>query len=320
MASWRFPGGLICRKESFAVMHLYLPLAGLSVNVVLLLSVGGGVGFLSGLFGVGGGFLLTPLLLFMGIPAAVAVASGANQVVGASVSGMLAHWRRGNVDVRMGALLVLGGLGGSLAGVRLFAWLQQLGQLEFAIQTAYVGFLGLIGSTMLIESLRALYRRAGAVPSPRRRQRWAFLPFKMRFPRSGLEMNPLPPLVVGAVGGLLSAVLGVGGGIVLVPLMIYLLEIPTAVVIGTSLFQVIFVTANVTILHAVHTQSVDVILMLALLVGGVIGAQFGARIGGRLRAEQMRLLLALLVLAVCGGLLFSLVATPSDLYNMTISR
>ena len=299
-------------------MSIYLPIAGLSVNLLALLALGGGVGFLSGLFGVGGGFLLTPLLIFMGVPSPVAVASGANQVVGASVSGVIAHWRRKNVDLKMGLMLVAGGLLGSLFGVWLFALLHALGQVDLAINLCYVLFLGFVGSTMLVESLRALMaQRRKTPPHKLHRHLWAALPLKMRFPRSGLYISALLPLAVGAFGGLLSALMGVGGGFIMVPLMIYVLEMPTSVVIGTSLFQIIFVTANVTFLQAVQTHTVDVVLMLALLIGGVVGAQLGARFGTKLRAEQMRIMLALVVLAVCGRLLFELMGTPVDLYSLS---
>jgi uncharacterized membrane protein YfcA len=294
-------------------LSIYLPIAGLSLNLVLLLLLGGGVGFLSGLFGVGGGFLLTPLLILMGVPSPVAVASAANQVVGASVSGVLAHWRRGNVDFRMGGVLTCGGLIGSAVGVQIFSWLRRQGQVDLVINLSYVLFLGGVGGTMLWESLTVL-RQSHRPPAPhkRHRHRWGNLPFKLRFPRSGLYVSALLPLAVGAVGGLLSAIMGVGGGFILVPMMIYLLEMPTSVVVGTSLLQVIFVTASVTFLQAVQTHTVDVVLMLTLLAGGVVGAQLGARFSTRLRAEQTRLLLSLLVLAVCLRLLVLLIETPVD--------
>jgi uncharacterized membrane protein YfcA len=295
------------------LLPIYLPIAGLSLNLVTLLLLGGGVGFLSGLFGVGGGFLLTPLLILMGVPSPVAVASAANQVVGASVSGVLAHWRRRNVDFRMGAVLAAGGVFGSAVGVQIFSWLRHLGQVDLVINLSYVAFLGFVGGTMLLESLKAL-RQLQQAPAPQKlhRHRWGNLPLKMRFPRSGLYVSALLPMAVGATGGILSAIMGVGGGFILVPLMIYLLEMPTRVVVGTSLFQIIFVTSSVTFLQAVQTRTVDIVLMATLLAGGVIGAQIGARFGTRLRAEQTRLLLALLVLAVCLLLLVSLVETPAD--------
>ncbi|MBR9970160.1 sulfite exporter TauE/SafE family protein [Magnetospirillum sulfuroxidans] len=298
-------------------MPVYLPIAGLSVDLFALLALGGGVGFLSGLFGVGGGFLLTPLLMFLGISPAVAVATGANQVVGASVSGLIAHWRRRNVDIRMGAVLTVGGFVGSALGVALFGWLKGLGQIDLVISLCYVIFLGFIGTTMGIESINAI-RQSGDGGSPRKRHRhpWHALPFKMRFPRSGLYISALMPLSVGIFGGVLAALMGVGGGFVMVPLMIYVLEMPTAVVVGTSLFQIIFVTANVTLLQAMTTQTVDVVLMLTLLLGGVIGAQFGARVGGRLRGEHLRLALALIVLAVCLRLGWDLANPPSDIFSL----
>ena len=298
-------------------MPIYLPIAGLSVNLYALLALGGGVGFLSGLFGVGGGFLLTPLLMFLGVPPAVAVATGANQVVGASVSGLIAHWRRRNVDVRMGAVLTMGGFAGSGVGVILFGWLKSLGQIDLVISICYVVFLGFIGGTMAVESVGALLKSGGGgVLRKRHRHPWHSLPFKMRFPRSGLYISALIPLGVGVFGGVLAALMGVGGGFVMVPLMIYVLEMPTAVVVGTSLLQIIFVTANVTLLQAITTHTVDVVLMLTLLIGGVIGAQFGARLGGRMRGEHLRLALALIVLAVCLRLGWDLATPPADIYGL----
>jgi hypothetical protein len=299
-------------------VSVYLPIAGLSLNIAILLMLGGGIGFLSGLFGVGGGFLLTPLLIFLGVPSPVAVATGANQVVGASVSGVIAHWRRKNVDFKMGLVLVIGGMVGAYVGVRLFARLQALGQVDLVINLCYALLLGFVGLTMLAESIRALLLSKSAQPTHKRhRHILAKLPFKMRFARSGLYISALIPLAVGAIGGILAAIMGVGGGFMMVPLMIYLLEMPTSVVIGTSLFQIIFVTANVTFLQAIETQTVDVVLMLTLLIGGVVGAQLGARFGAKIRAEHLRILLALLVLAVCTRLLAELTGTPADLYSLT---
>ncbi|MEW5729061.1 MAG: sulfite exporter TauE/SafE family protein, partial [Pseudomonadota bacterium] len=271
-----------------------------------------------GLFGVGGGFLLTPLLIFLGVPPPVAVATGANQVVGASVSGLFAHLRRRNVDLRMGGVLLAGGLAGSWAGVALFAWLNATGRLDVVISLAYVAFLGVVGGLMAAEVMVTLSRQRKAVAVARKRHRHPYpsLPLKLRFPRSGLYISVLVPLAVGAFGGALSALMGVGGGFVMVPLMIYVLEMPTAVVIGTSLFQILFVTANVTLLHAVTTQTVDVLLMMTLLVGGAVGAQVGARFGGRLKAEHLRLLLAALVLLVAGRLLVDLVLPPADVFSI----
>lgn len=302
-------------------MQIYLPIAEVSVNVFVFLGLGGAVGFLSGLFGVGGGFLMTPFLIFSGIPPAVAVASQANQVVGASISGALAHWRRGNVDLSMGLVLLVGGLLGSTLGVWLFKLLRGAGQIDLVIMLAYVGFLGVIGILMLVESVRAVLRQKRR-PGARRKlhqHTWLHgLPLKARFRRSKLYISALLPLGLGFLVGVLVAIMGVGGGFMMVPAMIYLLGMPTSVVAGTSLFQIIFVTANVTFLQAVHNQTVDVMLALILLIGGVVGAQIGTRVNTRLRGEQLRVLLALLVLGVCGKLAFDLVATPADLYSVFV--
>ncbi|TVS00283.1 MAG: sulfite exporter TauE/SafE family protein [Rhodospirillales bacterium] len=299
-------------------MDIYLPIAEVSVNVFLILGLGGGVGFLSGLFGVGGGFLMTPLLLFIGIPAPVAVATEANQIVASSVSGVLAHWRRGNVDFRMGLVLLAGGFIGSTVGVWLFTLLKQMGQIDLVIRLSFVLFLSVIGALMLVESVKAMRgRRTGAPPKPKAQRSWVdALPLKMRFRRSHLYISALLPLTVGFFVGMMAAIMGVGGGFIMVPAMIYLLGMPTSVVIGTSLFQIIFVTANVTLLQAVTNQTVDVVLALLLLIGGVIGAQFGARAGAKLRGDQLRVLLALLVLAVGVKLAFDLVLEPDDLYSL----
>jgi len=281
--------------------------------------MGGAVGFLSGVFGVGGGFLMTPLLIFIGIPPAVAVATEANQIVASSVSGVLAHWKRGNVDFKMGAALLFGGVIGSSLGVVLFTFLRDLGQLDLVIKLSYVVFLGIIGFLMLVESINAMRRSKNQAPPKRRTHNWMHgLPFKMRFRRSRLYISALMPISIGVLVGLLAAIMGVGGGFVMVPAMIYLLGMPTAVVVGTSLFQIIFVTANVTVLQAVNTQTVDVVLALLLLAGGVVGAQFGARVGVHLKGEQLRGLLALMVLAVCAKISYDLIVTPLDLYSLGI--
>ncbi|ARJ64383.1 permease [Magnetospirillum sp. ME-1] len=297
---------------------IYLPIAEQSVGVFSLLAVGGGIGVLSGIFGVGGGFLLTPLLIMLGIPPAVAVASGANQVLGSSVSGVFAHWRRRNVDVKMALFLLAGGFAGSAAGVWLFALLKRLGQIDLVISLSYVGFLGSVGLLMLVETLLAM--RAGAAGRPAGKRHvhhvWHGLPWRTRFPRSGLYISALLPLGVGAFGGLLAALMGVGGGFILVPMMIYILGMPTAVVVGTSLFQMIFVTANVTLLQALTTHSVDLPLALILLVGGAVGAQFGSRLGAKLGGEKLRLLLALIVLAVCAEMTGTLVVAPDDPFSL----
>ncbi|MDP6691139.1 MAG: sulfite exporter TauE/SafE family protein [Alphaproteobacteria bacterium] len=300
-------------------MQIYLPIAELSVNIFLFLGMGAGVGFLSGLFGVGGGFLMTPLLIFAGIPPAVAVATEANQIVASSVSGALAHWRRGNVDLRMGIVLLLGGFIGSTLGVWVFGLLQGLGQIDLVIRLSYVVFLGIIGALMLVESLKAISRQRK--PGGKRRKlhqhNWLHgLPFKMRFRQSKLYISALLPLGIGILVGILAAIMGVGGGFIMVPAMIYLLGMPTAMVVGTSLFQIIFVTANVTFLQAWQNQTVDIFLALLLLTGGVIGAQLGTRAGAKLPGEQLRSMLALIVLGVCARLAYELLVRPDDLYSI----
>ncbi|MBC6437509.1 MAG: sulfite exporter TauE/SafE family protein [Rhodobacteraceae bacterium] len=301
-------------------MHIYLPIAEVSVNAALLLGLGGIVGVLSGMFGVGGGFLMTPLLFFIGIPPAVAVATEANQIVASSVSGVLAHLRRRNVDLKMGAVLLLGGLAGAAVGVHVFALLTGLGQVDLLVRLCYVVFLGIIGGLMFLESLRTITRtRAGgnAPPPGRRRRGWIdALPFKMRFRTSGLYISVIPPLLTGGLVGILAAIMGVGGGFIMVPAMIYLLGMPTRVVIGTSLFQIIFVTGFATLMHAVTNVTVDMVLAVLLLVGGVIGAQIGTRIGVRMKAAQLRILLAVMVLAVCGRLALDLLLEPAELYTL----
>ncbi|MGI1663917.1 sulfite exporter TauE/SafE family protein [Palleronia sp. KMU-117] len=299
-------------------MQIYLPIAEVSVNAFLVLGLGGIVGILSGMFGVGGGFLITPLLFFAGIPPAVAVATSTNQIVGSSVSGVLAHLKRRTVDIRMGLVLLAGGLVGSAAGVQVFDMLRQAGQVDLVVQLSYVVFLGIVGALMLVESLKALRRsRRGQVVATRRKHNWVHaLPFKMKFRASGLYISVIPPLMVGMLVGVLAAIMGVGGGFIMVPAMIYLLGMPTKVVIGTSLFQIIFVTAFTTLMHATTTYSVDMVLAVLLLVGGVIGAQVGTRLGARLKAEQLRILLSLLVLAVCGKLALDLLLEPSELFSI----
>ncbi len=303
-------------------MNIYLPIAEISQNVLVLLAVGGSVGVLTGIFGVGGGFLLTPLLIFLGIPAPIAVASAANQVLGSSVSGVIGHWRRDGVDVRMGLVLLAGGIGGSSVGVWLFGLLKSVGQIDLVISICYVALLGGIGAMMLWESIGAMVRRRSSAGTRTvrgaRRYPWLnALPMKMRFRKSRLFISPILPAGVGFLVGLLSASMGVGGGFIMVPAMIYLIGMPSNVVIGTSLFQIIFVTANVVFLQSVTTQTVDVVLAVMLLVGGVIGAQAGVRIGARMASEQSRILLALVVLSVGAVMLYQLVATPADLYTVT---
>lgn len=304
-------------------MPLYLPIAELSMNVILVVGMGAIVGFLSGMFGVGGGFLMTPLLIFAGVPPAVAVATEANQITAASVSGALAHMRRGGVDFKMGTVLVVGGAFGAFFGAQVFTMLRAIGQVDLMISIMYVLFLGSVGGLMLVESVRAILRDRRGYVAPRKSSKerhggWVHaLPFKMRFRKSRLYISPIAPLLIGMFVGVLAAIMGVGGGFVMVPAMIYLLHMPTNVVIGTSLFQIIFVTALTTVFHSMNTQTVDILLALLLLSGAVIGAQVGVRVGVKLKGEQLRALLAVMVLAVCVKMAFGLILTPDDLFSIT---
>ena len=299
-------------------MQIYLPIAEISVNIFLLIGLGGIVGILSGMFGVGGGFLMTPLLFFIGIPPAIAVASEANQILGASFSGAIAHFRRKNVDLKMGFLLILGGVLGSIFGVEIFRIFKGMGQLELIIKLCYVIFLGVIGIIMFFESLKTLsYKSRNIKIRKTRHHSWVQgLPLKMRFRSSNLYISSIPAVFIGFFVGILASIMGIGGGFIIVPAMIYILGMPTKVVIGTSLFQIIFVTGFTTYLHAVKNFSVDIVLSFLLLVGGVIGAQLGVRIGIRLKAEQLRILLAILVLSMCLKITLELFITPLEFYSL----
>ena len=300
-------------------MSIYLPIAEVSVNIFILLGLGGLVGVLSGMFGVGGGFLMTPLLFFIGIPPAVAVATEANQIVASSFSGVLAHLRRRSVDFRMGGVLLIGGLVGAGLGILIFNYLKSLGQVDLLVRLCYVFFLGIIGLLMFKESIGALLkaRRQNTPSRGRPKHTWIHaLPFKMKFRVSGIYISIIPPLLVGVLVGILAAIMGVGGGFIMVPAMIYILGMPTRVVVGTSLFQIIFVTAFTTMLHATTNYTVDIVLAVLLLIGGVIGAQIGTLLGAKLRAEQLRILLALIVLLVCGKLALDLVLEPIELFSL----
>ncbi|MBB4101513.1 sulfite exporter TauE/SafE family protein [Allorhizobium borbori] len=303
-------------------MTIYLPIAELSVNVFIILGMGAAVGFLSGMFGVGGGFLITPLLIFYNVPPVVAVATGANQVVASSLSGAITHFRRGTLDMKLGTVLLLGGLVGASVGVWIFSWLRRLGQLDLTISLLYVILLGIIGSLMLMESLSAMRKAARNQPATLKRpgqHNWIHgLPFKMRFKKSRIYLSVLPLLLLGFVIGVLTSIMGVGGGFIMVPAMIYLLRIPTNVVVGTSQFQIIFTTAYATIVQAATNYSVDVVLAFILMIAGVIGAQYGLRVGQKLRGEQLRALLALLVLAVGVRLAVELIVTPKDIYSIAV--
>ena len=300
-------------------MDLYLPIAGLSVNALVIIALGGLVGFLSGMFGVGGGFLTTPLLIFYGIPPAVAVASSATQVTGASVSGALSYWARKGIDFRMGWVLVAGGVLGSLSGSFVFRALQKMGQIDIAISIAYVLLLGSVGAMMFSEAVQSLHaaRTGKRQPTrPRHNKLIAALPFRWRFYRSGLYLSPFAPLAIGFTTGILTVILGVGGGFIIVPALIYLLSMPASVVVGTSLFQILFVTAATTMVHSVQSKSVDIVLAALLLLGGVIGAQFGARTALKMKPEYLRFSLALIVLAVAVRMALGLGYRPDEIFTI----
>lgn len=307
-------------------LYVYLPIAELSIGVLAIFVAGGGVGFLSGLFGVGGGFLITPLLMFMGIPIDVAIATGASQAAATSTSSSVTHWQRGNVDLKMGVFLLASGLAGSTLGLILVRYLKTLGQFELVVSLSYVVLLGLVGSLMLIESTRAILRAranlaAGRTVPRRQRHTWLHgLPLRLRFPHSRLYISVIPPITIGMFIGVLSAVMGVGGGFVAVPAMVYILKMRTALAVGTSAFQILFVSSFTTIMQAATQHSVDVILALLLIVGGVIGTQFGTRYGQRLNGEQLRALLALLILTVGLKVALDLGVQPLDVYSLKIAR
>ena len=302
-------------------MQIYLPIAELPVNIIMILAMGLVVGFLSGMFGVGGGFLMTPLLIFLGIPPAVAVGTQSTQVVASSVTGALAHWRNASIDFKMGGIMLVGGVFGSITGIYIFRLLTQIGQVDLMISVIYVIFLTIIGVMMLSESLRAIMaaRSGRVIPSNRGGQHsWIHgLPFKMRFRRSKLYTSIIPPILIGYFVGILSAIMGVGGGFIMVPAMIYLLRMPTSVVIGTSLFQIVFVSALTGVMHSVENQAVDAMLALLLVLGGAVGAQYGVKAATKLQGEQLRAMLAIIVLVMGLRLGWDLVTPPADLYSIT---
>jgi len=302
-------------------MTFYLPVAEMSANILIFLAMSAAVGFLSGLFGVGGGFLMTPLLIFSGVPPAVAVGTEPAQIVASSVSGALAQWRRRNIDFLMGGVLLVGGIVGAALGVELVGNLRRRGIFDVFVAISYVTFLGVVGTLMLIESLNTMRKARGGILAASRRSgqhNWMHgLPFKMRFHRSKLYISAVPPLFIGLFGGLLAALMGVGGGFLMVPAMIYLLRVPTSVVLGTSLFQIVFLTAVTTVLQASQNQTVDAMLAVLLMLGGVIGAQFGTIAAERFKAEQLRFLLATLVLLVGLRFAWQLIAPPADLYSIS---
>ena len=301
-------------------MDLYLPIANLPVNIVVIIGLGGLVGLLSGMFGVGGGFLTTPLLILYGIPPTVAAASAATQVTGTSVSGVFSHLSRDTVDLRMGAVMVAGGTIGAVMGAGLFSLLQSIGQMDTAISLLYVLMLGSIGGMMAWESGQALIRlRTGARPPARKRRHHplvASLPMRWRFYKSGLYISPLAPLLLGMLTGIMTMLLGVGGGFILVPAMLYLLGMTTQVVVGTSLFQVLFVTMAATLVHSLTTKAVDFVLALLLLTGSVIGAQIGTRISRKMQPEYLRMILAAIVLVVAIRMALGLGWRPDEIYTL----
>ena len=301
------------------MLPVYLPIAEISIDITVLLALGAVIGFLTGAFGVGGGFLMTPMLIFLGIPPGVAVASGATQILASSVSGVMEHWRRGNVDMTMGAVLLVGGLAGSSGGVFLFRLLTDLGLVDLIVRLSYVVLLGSIGLMMLVESLRTLRKAAKPTATRGRLHKhnlFHHLPLRMRFRKSNLYISIFVPLTIGAFVGLLTAILGVGGGFIMVPAMIYLIGMSTLMVVGTSLFQIAFVTANTALFQAWINQTVDLTLVAALIIGGLLGTQLGARFSIHLRGEYMRLILSLLVIGVGGSLLTTLLWTPSELFEI----
>ncbi|PPR47290.1 MAG: hypothetical protein CFH19_00539 [Alphaproteobacteria bacterium MarineAlpha5_Bin9] len=299
-------------------MTIYLPIAEMNVNVIVIILIGMLVGGLSGLFGVGGGFLMTPLLIFLGIPPAVAVGTEAPHVLAASVSGVIAHWRKKNVDFKMGTVLLIGGVIGSTVGVNIFKLIRIYGQIDFVIQLLFVIFLGLIGFSMAFESARTTirkYKTTSNIRTKLHQHSWIHgLPLKARFHRSKLYISIIPPLFIGFIVGNLSALMGIGGGFIIIPAMVYILGMSTNVVVGTSLFQIIFVTANSTIFQSYLNQTVDIVLAILMIIGGVVGAQIGARIGNNLKGEYLRGFLALLVLMVCTKIIIDLTLTPKDIY------
>ncbi len=303
-------------------MYIYLPIAEMPVNIFLILSLGGVTGILSGMFGVGGGFLMTPFLIFMGISPAVAVSSSANQIIAASFSGFLAHLRRANVDLKMGMVIIFGGFIGSTLGVMLFSLLQDLGQIDLTISLCYVVFLGTIGTLMAIESINLIIdKKKGRPEKTRHKKNWLLslpLPFVMHFPRSNIKLSAILPVLVGVFTGILVSLMGIGGGFIMIPAMIYLLGMPTSVVIGTSLFQIVFITINVTILQAISTHTVDIVLAVLMLASSVIGAQVGTRISMKIPAEQLRAMLAIMVLAVVIKLAFGLFVTPDNRFSIVV--
>ena len=303
-------------------MSIYLPIAEMNVNIFLIIFIGMSIGILSGIFGVGGGFLMTPLLIFLGIPPVVAVGSEAPHVLATSVSGFIAHWRKRNVDIKMGIFLLIGGLVGSTVGVNIFSYLKNFGQIDLVIQLLFLFFLGFIGFSMAFESARTTikqYRARNTKRTKLHQHSWFHgLPFRVRFHRSKLYISAIPPVLIGFAVGVMSAMMGVGGGFIMIPAMVYILGMPTSIVVGTSLFQIIFVTANATFFQSYINYNVDIVLSALMIFGGVIGAQIGVILGSKLKAEYLRGILAILVLGVCGKIFTDLVLRPNDLFSLVM--
>lgn len=311
-------------------MEIYLPVAEIPVNILIILCLGLATGFLAGMFGIGGGFLATPLLMFIGVPPAVAVSTSANQITASSVSGVLGHLRRGNVDIKMGTTLLIGGIIGSGIGVLIFRLLQKIGQVDIAIALIYVLFLGSIGSLMFIDSVKAVIKRKYDVvwsvkknkgsALNRLHKRIQKLPFKKHFPKSNITISVLAPLGIGALGGTLVSIMGIGGGFIMVPAMIYILRMPSNVVVGTSLFQIIFITINTTFLQAVANHNVDIVLAFLMIISSVIGAQIGTRASYKFDANNLRSLLSLLILGICIKMIGNLFVHPVNLYSLEVLK
>ena len=301
-------------------MSIYLPIAEMNINIFLIIFIGIFVGGLSGLFGVGGGVLMTPLLIFLGIPPAVAVGTEAPHVLASSISGVIAHWRQKNVDFKMGLFLLFGGVIGSTVGVNLFKILRGFGQIDIVIKLLFIIFLSIIGLSMLFESARTYrkYRTTSSIRQKLHQHSWIHgLPFKYRFHRSKLYISVIPPITIGFFVGMLSAMMGVGGGFIMIPAMVYILGMSTNVVVGTSLFQIVFVTANSTFFQSYLNQTVDIVLASLMIIGGVVGAQIGARLGAKLRGEELRGILAIIVLIVCIKIILDLTLTPKEFYSLS---
>jgi len=303
-------------------MDVFLPIAGMSFNFIIIIGIGGMVGFLSGLFGVGGGFLLTPLLITIGVPPAVAAASDSNQICAAATSGAFGHWRLGNVDMKMGLVILIGGLTGGTVGVQIVKYLREMGNFDFVIRAVYVVVLGGIGSAMFFESLNTLRKSKtkeippGEPRPPKLSNFFARLPLQMEFKRSGLRTSAIFPFSAGFTVGFLAALMGVGGGFIMVPTMIYIIGMPTICAVGTDLFQIVITSANVTFMQAITNHTVDLVLVVLLFFGSVIGAQFGVRVSRLLRGEQIRILLSIIVLLVMVKMLFDLLVTPDNLIEL----